>query len=221
VSGPFFTELIPSQEWLERRCGFKDQYSLWHAVLGLAGAAGCLQYEGEIYSNFTYQEALHIQKAEWKQLKLSCGGRQRRCPAFRFCRDKYDLAHQHFRHDTVDALATRRFRYEVGGGWRADVVVADQSGGDLGDDDAVDKSGLLGAVGLLHVGAATVLGRLPPPAPAAGVSRGWVLFLLPGALVAVWRCRRRRREPPQDAEPPRDEAFSAYGTRRPVLRKVI
>ena len=62
-----------TQEWLERRCGFKDQYSLWHAVLGMAGAAGCMKYDGEIYRNFTYQEALHIDKNDWKALKMTCG----------------------------------------------------------------------------------------------------------------------------------------------------
>ena len=62
----------------------------------------------------------------------------------------------------IDAGATRRFRYEVGGGWRADVVVADLAGGAEGDDDAVDKSDLLGTLGLLHVGADRVLGQLPP-----------------------------------------------------------
>ena len=45
------------REWLEHRCGFKDQYSLWHATLTLAGRAGCLTYDDEIYRNFTYQEA--------------------------------------------------------------------------------------------------------------------------------------------------------------------
>ena len=163
----------------------------------MAGAAGCMNYDGEIYRNFTYQEALHIDKNDWKALKMTCGGRQKRCPEFRFCRDKYDLARQHFVHSNIDAGATRRFRYDVGGGWRADVVVADLSGGAEGDDDAVDKSDLLGTLGLLHVGADTVR---------------WLLFLLlPGVLVA-W-CRSRQE--------PEDEAFSAYGTRRPALRKFI
>ena len=100
----------------------------------MAGAAGCMQYDGEIYRNFTYQEALHIDKNDWKALKMTCGGRQKRCPEFRFCRDKYDLTRQHFVHSNIDAGATRRFRYDVGGGWRADVVVADLSGGAEGDD---------------------------------------------------------------------------------------
>ena len=181
----------------------------------MAGAAGCMQYDGEIYRNFTYQEALHIDKNEWKALKMTCGGRQKRCPEFRFCRDKYDLARQHFVHSNIDAGATRRFRYDVGGGWRADVVVADLSGGAEGDDDAVDKSDLLGTLGLLHVGADRVLGQLPPleeTPPSSGVSVGWLLFLLPGVLAAAWRCRSRQE--------PEDEAFSAYGTRRP-LRKFI
>ena len=184
-------------------------------MLGLAGAAGCMRYDGEIYKNFTYQEALHIDKNAWKSLKMTCGGRQKRCPAFRFCRDKYDLARQHFIHSNIDAGATRRFRYDVGGGWRADVVVADLIGGAEGDDDAVDKSDLLGALGLMNVGADRVLGQLPPleTPPSSGVSVGWLLFLLPGVLVMAWRCRSRQE--------PEDEAFSAYGTRRPALRKFI
>lgn len=175
-----------------------------------------MKYDGEIYRNFTYQEALHIDKNDWKALKMTCGGRQKRCPEFRFCRDKYDLARQHFVHSNIDAGATRRFRYDVGGGWRADVVVADLSGGPEGDDDAVDKSDLLGTLGLLHVGADRVLGQLPPleeTPPSSGVSVGWLLFLLlPGVLVVAW-CRSRQE--------PEDEAFSAYGTRRPALRKFI
>ena len=36
--------------WLSHRCGFKDQYPLWHAVLSSAEEAGCLAYGGEIYA---------------------------------------------------------------------------------------------------------------------------------------------------------------------------
>ena len=99
---------------------------------------------------------------------------------------------------------------------RADVVVADHSGGAEGDDDAVDKSDLLGTLGLLHVGADRVFGQLPPleeTPPLSGVSVGWLLFLLPGVFVVAWRCRSRQE--------PEDEAFSAYGTRRPAPRKFI
>ena len=94
--------------------------------------------------------------------------------------------------------------------------MADLSGGPEGDDDAVDKSDLLGTLGLLHVGADRVLGQLPPfeeTPPSSGVSVGWLLFLLPGVLVVAWRCRSRQE--------PEDETFSAYGTRRPALRKFI
>ena len=171
-------------------------------MLGLAGAAGCMRYDGEIYRNFTYQEALHIDKNAWKALKMTCGGRQKRCPDFRFCRDKYDLARQHFIHSNIDAGATRRFRYDVGGGWRADVVVADLIGGAEGDDDAVDKSDLLGALGLMNVGADRVLGQLPPleTPPSSGVSVGWLLFLLPGVLAAALKILTTLR-PHQRADP--------------------
>ena len=79
-------------------------------MLGLAGAAGCMRYDGEIYRNFTYQEALHIDKNAWKALKMTCGGRQKRCPEFRFCRDKYDLARQHF----VRGHGFAQFGFELG-----------------------------------------------------------------------------------------------------------
>ena len=126
---------------------------------------------------------LHIDKNDWKTLKMTCGGRQKRCPEFRFCRDKYDLARQHFVHSNIDAGATRRFRYDVGGGWRADVVVADVIGGPRAAAAAVDKSDLLGTLGLLHVGADRVLGQLPPleeTPPLSGVSVRWAP--LPPAL---------------------------------------
>ena len=76
------------------------------------------------------------------------------------------------------------------------------------------KSDLLGALGLMNVGADRVLGQLPPleTPPSSGVSVGWLLFLVPGVLVVAW-CRSRQE--------PEDEAFSAYGTRRPALRKFI
>ena len=165
----------------------------------MAGAAGCMKYDGDIYRNFTYQEALHIDKNDWKALKMTCGGRQKRCPEFRFCRDKYDLARQHFVHSNIDAGATRRFRYDVGGGWRADVVVADVIGGAEGDDDAVDKSDLLGTLGLLHVGADRVFGQLPPlEETSSGVSVGCSSSSAASTRggVGVVRNRKTRRSRP-------------------------
>ena len=43
--------------WFGMRCGFKDQYSLWHAVLTLATHAKCLDYHGEIYQSMDYYDA--------------------------------------------------------------------------------------------------------------------------------------------------------------------
>lgn len=68
--------------WMTSRCGFKDQFSLWHAILQVADAHSCLSYRGEIM-NTTYKHAgdekglLHF--------NMSCAERELRCPAFRFC----------------------------------------------------------------------------------------------------------------------------------------
>ncbi|KAJ8610841.1 hypothetical protein CTAYLR_006458 [Chrysophaeum taylorii] len=44
-------------QWLSFRCGFHDQYSLWHAVLTLASRSGCVDYRGEIFFNLSYSTA--------------------------------------------------------------------------------------------------------------------------------------------------------------------
>ena len=91
------------REWITWRCGFKDQYSLWHAILvrpndprpppplssptarpprpqRLAGRGGCLAYHDEIFEKMTYQEALHIDLEAYPNLALSCDDRRRTCP---------------------------------------------------------------------------------------------------------------------------------------------
>jgi len=45
--------------WFRHRCTFKDQYSLWHTILSMAGREGCIDYEGELYARFTYRMARH------------------------------------------------------------------------------------------------------------------------------------------------------------------
>ena len=113
-------------------------------------------------------------------------------------------------HSNIDAGATRRFRYDAGGGWRADVVVADVSGGAEGDDDAVDKSDLLkrsasctlaptGSSGsYLHLKKR----RRRPAFRSGGSSSSCPVFL--------WRRGGVGRQEPEDG------AFLAYGTRLPA-----
>ena len=38
-------------DWLSNRCGFKDQYPLWHVILSAARRANCLAYGGEVYES--------------------------------------------------------------------------------------------------------------------------------------------------------------------------
>ena len=47
VRGTEFGERFVAS-WLEHRCGFKDQYALWHTLLTLASDAGAVEYGGEL-----------------------------------------------------------------------------------------------------------------------------------------------------------------------------
>lgn len=104
--------------WLESRCGFKDQYSLWHAILTVAKEAKCIDYHGEVYRNFTYRGlALHTHFAlePYPNLRLTCDDRALDCPSFRFCKPDYDLGHKgEFHHTPIPSKKTRFFRY-IGG----------------------------------------------------------------------------------------------------------
>lgn len=99
-------------EWLHWRCGFKDQYSLWHAILSLSAHAGCLEYHDEIF-DMTYQEALKVNKtlANHSNLAMSCEQRRRRCPSFRFCNSDYDLSRQIFVHKGINSKNARDVPY--------------------------------------------------------------------------------------------------------------
>ena len=77
--------------WFGARCGFKDQFSLWHVILTFAVRSGCdLTYHGEIFSQLTYSEARRIGAGHEQNFlpnlkPMDCDARAQSCPDFRFC----------------------------------------------------------------------------------------------------------------------------------------
>ena len=69
--------------WFANRCTFKDQYSLWHTILELAAAEGCVQYENEIFG-LTYSDARGMGHTHKASLTLDCDAIDGRCPGFRY-----------------------------------------------------------------------------------------------------------------------------------------
>ncbi|KAJ8599495.1 hypothetical protein CTAYLR_007316 [Chrysophaeum taylorii] len=55
---PLASELLCA--WVHWRCGFKDQYALWHALLRVASHHGCVEYNNEVF-NFTYKKLLGVE----------------------------------------------------------------------------------------------------------------------------------------------------------------
>ncbi|KAH8095359.1 10-hydroxy-9-(phosphonooxy)octadecanoate phosphatase [Aureococcus anophagefferens] len=74
--------------WFANRCTFKDQFSLFHTILELAGDAGCVDYRGEVWSELTYKEALHGSGADLAArlpgVALDCARVDARCPDWTF-----------------------------------------------------------------------------------------------------------------------------------------
>mmetsp|Transcript_2193 Transcript_2193/g.6731 ORF Transcript_2193/g.6731 Transcript_2193/m.6731 type:complete len:460 (+) Transcript_2193:156-1535(+) len=76
-------------DWFANRCTFKDQYSLWHTILEFAAKEGCVDYRGEIYSEFRYRDAKHVKPqlaAERfpEALVLDCARVDKHCPRWSF-----------------------------------------------------------------------------------------------------------------------------------------
>ena len=69
--------------WFDNRCTFKDQYSLWHTILELAAAEGCVDYAGEIFS-LTYSDTRGMGPTHKNYIKLDCDTIDARCPGFRY-----------------------------------------------------------------------------------------------------------------------------------------
>lgn len=92
--------------WIHARCGFKDQYSLWHATLRLAADARCLPPEvKDLIFSMSYREAMRFNfdvcldssrgtprsflngTVDVEAVCMPCATRVHRCPSFRFCAD--------------------------------------------------------------------------------------------------------------------------------------
>lgn len=97
--------------WITYRCGFKDQYSLWHAVLTLASTFGCLPYNGEIFSN-SYRNGSTLAEF-FPHLHVNCDTRRSLCPSFRFCAPKevYENYAKAFSHKSIPSFAVRTIKY--------------------------------------------------------------------------------------------------------------
>lgn len=115
--------------WLHWRCGFKDQYSVWHTILSLARTYGCIDYHDDIFRNFTYKEAQHsrsgLVSTHFPHLLLSCPERIATCPKFRFCDDQYDLANIVFEHNTIPRSDGRDYSYIDNAGLLHNITVQD------------------------------------------------------------------------------------------------
>jgi hypothetical protein len=132
--------------WFDNRCSFKDQYSLWHTILEVAGEAGCVAYDGELWRDLTYWEAKKLTFAAARDrfpgaLDLAC---ESACPLaaqFDGC-NRFDLLGD-LVHATIPGNATRlrEFRYVDGAGAVAALGVADGAPG-LSDAGFLARLGL-------------------------------------------------------------------------------
>ena len=109
--------------WIHARCGFKDQYALWHTTLRLAAEAKCLPYHDEIYT-ILYRDirlGFNATTTEYPHLAVDCANRIKRCPDFNFCDDRPNpFSHGHakptdfFVHQSIAAKHNASFK--VGNG---------------------------------------------------------------------------------------------------------
>ena len=132
--------------WFDNRCSFKDQYSLWHTILEVAGEAGCVAYGGELWRDLKYWEAKKLAFAAARgrfpgALDLACGSACPLAAQFDGC-NRFDLLGD-LVHATIPGNATRlrEFRYVDGAGAVAALGVADGAPG-LSDAGFLDSLGL-------------------------------------------------------------------------------
>ncbi|KAH8095988.1 10-hydroxy-9-(phosphonooxy)octadecanoate phosphatase [Aureococcus anophagefferens] len=96
--------------WFANRCTFKDQFSLFHTILELADDAGCIDYRGEVWSELTYNEALHGSKHDLARrlpgVALDCARVDARCPDWTF-RKRGATCSRHATPNLIDALYHR------------------------------------------------------------------------------------------------------------------
>jgi len=119
--------------WLDDRCGFKDQYPLWHAILTEAAAAGCLRYAGEIYTMRSY-DAMKRGATWHPALALASGELPKACPGFRFRPRRFEEP----LHRSVGPGQVLTFRYAADGARRA-FNVSNVLDGTPREDDLLDE----------------------------------------------------------------------------------
>ena len=69
--------------WFGYRCGFKDQYSLWHVLLLFADHYNCLTYDDHIFKQ-NYVDARAAKDLD-PEFDMDCHQRTATCKKFRFC----------------------------------------------------------------------------------------------------------------------------------------
>ena len=91
--------------WIGNRCGFKDQYPLWHAILSEAGRAGCVAYAGEIYRMRAY-DAMKRGAAAHPHLDVNATSLRATCGQFRYAPARFGFpAHRSVNPGDVAAFA--------------------------------------------------------------------------------------------------------------------
>lgn len=92
--------------WLTERCGFKDQYSLWHSILKLAHDFGCLDYSGEMMK-VPYAEDRDTFIRDNPGLSMRCKDRIHKCASFRFCSNDHVGYAGTAYHKSISSTSTR------------------------------------------------------------------------------------------------------------------
>mmetsp|Transcript_22597 Transcript_22597/g.72713 ORF Transcript_22597/g.72713 Transcript_22597/m.72713 type:complete len:455 (+) Transcript_22597:126-1490(+) len=69
--------------WLDLRCGFKDQWSLWHTLLLTAKKHDCLDYRNQLM-NYTSVEAMKVAFTHHPAINVDVHDLHRRCPTFKY-----------------------------------------------------------------------------------------------------------------------------------------
>mmetsp|Transcript_4373 Transcript_4373/g.13895 ORF Transcript_4373/g.13895 Transcript_4373/m.13895 type:complete len:274 (-) Transcript_4373:48-869(-) len=119
--------------WFANRCTFKDQFSLFHTILELADDAGCIDYRGEVWSELTYNEALHGSKHDLARrlpgVALDCARVDARCPDWTF--RKRGASCDHADPNLIDALYHHSLTHHLSLAGRRDTRVFAFDGGNI------------------------------------------------------------------------------------------
>ena len=125
--------------WIGDRCGFKDQYPLWHTLLIEGALAGCLSYAGEIYT-LTSWDAMKRGAEIYPQLNVDAGALRSRCANFRYAPVRFKFPS----HRSVDPESVATFQYAASdaGAPPRNLSVSNLLWGTDGEDDLLAALGL-------------------------------------------------------------------------------